>query len=126
MNNVTDISTARRKRYITNNVEEVRAEVKTILTSSELQDGDVAIHSVMLKDLDALADDMLVRKLALIHRKEADRRQWSAEEEAMAAEMEAAVYLAYRAGVPEEAIYELNDESLSEALGSAIRKVAGA
>lgn len=124
--NVTDINTARRKRYISNNVEEVREEVKNILTGAELADGDVAIQSVMLKDLDALADDMLVRKLALIHAKEAAIRNWTAEEAAIAAELEAAAYLAFRAGVPEEAIYELNSEPLSEALSSAIRKVQSA
>lgn len=126
MNSVTDISTARRKRFISNNVEEVRAEVQSILTTAELADGDVAVHSVMLADLDALTDDMLVRKLALIHKKEAARRQWTAEEEEMAAEMEAAAYLAFRAGVPEEAIYDLNDDALSDALGNAIRKVQSA
>lgn len=124
--NVVDISTARSKRYISNNVEEVRAEVTSILTGAELAEGDVAIQSVMLKDLDALVDDMQVRKLALIHRQEADRRQWAAQEQEMAAELEAAAYLAFSAGVPEDAIYELNSEPLSEALGSAIRKVQGA
>lgn len=124
MTNVVDISTARRKRYITANVEEVRTDVISALTSAELAEGgDDAIHSVILKDLDALADDMLIRKLALIHAKETAARNWNVQEAEMAAEMEAAAYLAYRAGVPEEAIYELNYEGLSDALSSAILKV---
>ena len=127
MNNVVDISTARRKRYISNNVEEVRAEVMAILTNKELADGgETAIHSQIVTDLDALSDDMLIRKLALIHAKEAAFRHWTIQESDMVAEMETAVYLAFRAGVPEEAIYDLDDESLSNALNSAIRKVAQA
>lgn len=122
MNNVVDIASARRKRYISANVEDVRNDVKNALTSVELTEGEDAIHSVMLTDLDALADDMLIRKLALIHAKEAAARGWNAQESEMVAEMEAAAYLAYRAGVPEEAIYDLNSEALSDALSSAILK----
>lgn len=126
MTNVVDFSAARRKKYIQGNVDEVRAAVRAELTHTEQADGELAIQSTMLKDLDALADDMLIRKLALIHAKEAAFRGWSAQESEMAAEMEAAAYLAYRAGVPEESIYDLNYEALSDALGSAIRKVQSA
>jgi len=127
MNNVVDFSAARRKKYISHNVEEVREAVKNAINPAELDsDGEEAVQAVMLKDLDALADDMLIRRLALVHAKESAHRGWSVQEAEMAAELEAAAYLTFRAGVPEEAIYDLNDEHLSDALTSAIRKVQSA
>jgi hypothetical protein len=123
--NVVSISTGRTRRTATRNIKDVQTEVQqAILGQSSLSDTNVAEHSVILNDLDALADDMLIRKLALIHRQEADRRSWTLEEETMAAEMESAVYLAFRAGVPEEAIYDLDHTPLSDALNRAIAKVA--
>lgn len=108
-------------------VGELFQEVKAILTAPRgSEDADLERQSHMLKELDELSSDMLVRKLALVHARQAAERAWTAEEEAIAAELEAAAYLAYRHGVPEEAIYDLNDESLSEALNSAMRKVANA
>ena len=107
-------------------VGEVLREVKAILTGpTPSEDVDLERQSHLLKELDELSSDMLVRRLALVHKRQAAEREWTAEEESIAAELEAAVYLAYRHGVPEEAIYELNDESVSDALASAMAKVAG-
>jgi len=126
MTNVVSINTARKRRSTSyNQIKEVQSEVQqAILGQCSLSDANVAEHSIILNDLDSLADDMLIRKLALIHRQEADRRSWTLEEENMAAEMEAAAYLAFRAGVPEEAIYDLDHTPLSDALNRAIQKVA--
>lgn len=104
----------------------VFTQVRDILTTPPNHDSEMEEQSRLLHALDELSSDMLVRKLQLAHRREADIRSWTAEEEKIAAEMEAAVYLAYRRGVPEEAIYDLDDEALSDALQSAMRKVAGA
>jgi hypothetical protein len=125
MTNVVSITTARKRRSTSyKEINDVQTEVQqAILGQRSLSDINVAEHSVILNDLDALADDMLIRKLALIHRQEADRRSWTLEEETMAAEMESAVYLAFRAGVPEEAIYDLDHTPLSDALNRAITKV---
>lgn len=124
MTNVVPIGSNKRTRRTNTNVSELQHDIScAIIDPKYLTEPKVAEHSRMLEDLDSLADDMLIRKLALIHRQEADRRAWTVEEEAMAAEMEAAAYLAFRAGVPEEAIYDLDHEPLSKALSSAIRKV---
>lgn len=124
MNNVTSISTMRRRRTTSRNIQSLQNDVKNaILNPDALDSGTVASHSVMLNDLSELAADVFVRKLAIVHEKEAARRNWTAREEELAAELEAAAYLAFRSGVPEEAIYELDCSPLSDALNAAIRKV---
>lgn len=127
MNNVTDISTARRKSYKTASIDSIKQEVKSTLSFEErVMNDEAASHSIILKDLDALAEDMLVRRLSLIHTKEAAARGWAIQEADMAAELEAAAFLAVQTGVPEEAIHELNYEPLSDALSSAQLKVQSA
>lgn len=123
---VVDISSRRRGSYQTAGIEELQQDVKAELQARNNTDGPDAGHSIILQDLHALADDMMVRRLALLHQQEADRRKWEAQEEEMAAELEAAAFLAFRSGVPEEAIYDIDFTPLSDALSSAIRKVAGA
>ena len=126
MGNVVSMTEGRTRRTTNRNIRNLQTEVaQSIMGQGSLSDANVAEHGRILEDLDQLADDMLIRKLALIHRQEADRRSWTLQEEEMAAEMEAAVYLAFRGGVPEEAIYELEHTPLSDALNEAIRKVEG-
>jgi hypothetical protein len=123
MNNIVDINSRRRRSYQTASIDQLQQDVKAELQAQNNADGPDAAHSIILEDLHALADDMLIRRLALIHQQEADRRSWATQEEEMAAELEAAAFLAFRSGVPEEAIYDIDFTPLSDALTSAIRKV---
>jgi hypothetical protein len=123
---VVDINSRRRGSYQTASVEQLQQDVKAELQAQNNTDGPDAGHSIIVQDLHALADDMMIRRLALIHKQEADRRSWATQEEEMAAELEAAAFLAFRSGVPEEAIYDIDFTPLSDALSSAIRKVASA
>lgn len=124
MNNVTSLDNIRRKRDTNRKISKLEQDVaQAIVNPRYLQDDIVSEHTRLLDELDALADEMLTRKLNLIHAKEAAMRAWELEEAQMVAEMESAAYRALRAGVPEEAIYDLDHEPLSDALNSAIRKV---
>lgn len=124
MPNVTSLDNIRQRRNIQRNIDELKRDVSCATVNPlYLSEPKVSEHTVLLEELDALADSLLIRKLALIHRKEATMRAWAAEEEAMASEMESAVYSAFCSGVPEEAIYDLDSEPLAEALNRAIRKV---
>ena len=125
MSNVVSIN-SRRVKGEPRTATEMFQEVKDILTKEPSTEPPAETQSRLLGELDDLSSDILLRKLQLIHRKQAEYRKWTAEEEEMAAELEAAAYLAYRHGVPEEAIYDLNDEALSSALQSAMTKVASA
>lgn len=77
----------------------------------------------MLEELDALAAEHMVKHLELAHKREAFERQMDAERAELDREIEHAAYFAFMAGVPEEAIYSLNDERLSDALNNAIATV---
>jgi hypothetical protein len=125
MSNVVSIN-SRRVKGEPRTATEMFQEVKDILTKEPSTEPPAETQSRLLGELDDLSSDILLRKLQLIHRKQAEYRKWTAQEEEMAAELEAAAYLAYRHGVPEEAIYDLNDEALSNALQSAMTKVASA
>jgi hypothetical protein len=125
--NVVSIETRRAQTRRRPSLTAIKDELTDFLTQPISQDeSQDAHHSEILRELDELSSDMLVRKLQIIHRKEAAIRGWTLEEQQIAAEIEAACYLAYRHGVPEEAIYDLNDEALSEGLQSAMNKLAGA
>jgi hypothetical protein len=121
--NVVDINSRRRGSYQTASIDQLQQDVKAELQAQNNADGPDAAHSIIVQDLHALADDMMIRKLALVHQQEADRRSWATQEQEMAAELEAAAFLAFRSGVPEEAIYDIDYTPLSDALTSAIRKV---
>lgn len=77
----------------------------------------------MLEELEALSSEHMVKRLELAHKREAFERQMSAELAELQQEMEHAAYFAFMAGVPEEAIYGLDDENLSDALNNAIATV---
>lgn len=124
--NVVDFNSRRRRTYQSASVEALQQEVKDTLLARNNTDGKDAEHSLILEDLHSLADDVLVRTLALVHAKEAARREWATVEEEIAAELEAAAFLAFRSGVPEEAIYDIDFTPLSDALSSAIQKAANA
>lgn len=124
MTNVVNLDSKRNSATKKLSHDELERQMHSVLFGPDADnDAESARHSNILDDLAALSSDQLVRKLQLIHRKEAARREWTAEEDAMAAEIEVAVYMAYTAGVPEEAIYDLDDKYLSDALSSAINKV---
>lgn len=127
MNNVVDINSKRRRSYATASIEQIQQEVQNVLTgTANGPDAEVAGHALMVDDLHSLADDAMLRKLKIIHDREATARNWTAQEADIAAELEAAAFLAYRAGVPEEAIYDIDYSPLSDALNRAISKVATA
>lgn len=126
MNNVINVNFQRRKSYQSASIEELQRDVAEILTSRNNTDGEDAAHSLMIEDLHSLTDDHMLKKLKIIHEREAAERSWTVQEAEIAAEMEAAAFLAYRAGVPEEAIYDIDYTPLSDALNRAIAKVQSA
>lgn len=127
MTNVVSIAGRTRRNYDKTDSHKLYQEVKDILTGPDsANETDMAIQSEQLRELEALSSNILYRRLKLRHRKEAAAREWATEEDSIAAEMEAAVYLAYAHGVPEEAIHDLNDEHLSNALQSAMTKAVTA
>lgn len=73
----------------------------------------------MLEELDALSTEHLVKLLELAHRRAKAERDFAAEEQELKAELEHAAYFAFMAGVPEEAIAEIDDRT-AEALSKAI------
>lgn len=77
----------------------------------------------MLEELNALSSEHMVKRLELAHKREAFERALAAEQAALDNELEHAAYFAFMAGVPEDAIYDINDERLSNALTEAISKV---
>lgn len=122
---VVDINSRRRGSYRTASIDQLQQDVQQELAATGGAGADAG-HSIIVQDLHSLADDMMIRKLALVHQKEADQRRWAEQEAEMAAELEAAAFLAFRSGVPEEAIYDIDYAPLSDALGSAIQKAAQA
>lgn len=79
-------------------------------------------HKRMLEELDALSSEHLVKLLELAHRRAKSARDFAAEEQELKAELEHAAYFAFMAGVPQEAIAEIDDRT-ADALSRAILRV---
>jgi hypothetical protein len=124
VNNVTPITKNAGRRQSTIDIGALANELRAELMKPEVLNASpvVADNERMLDELDALSSEHMVKRLELAHKREQFNR---AEAEALSelnAELEHAAYFAFMAGVPEEDIYRV-DNNTAEALSSAISKV---
>jgi len=92
-----------------------KPEKASVLTEQGRQD--------IIESLEEAGDEWRTTILALAHEQEKAQRTLRARIADADAELEAAVYTAFMNGVPEDTIYDINDERLSDALQSAMNKV---
>lgn len=77
----------------------------------------------ILESLEEASAEFRTKTLALRHEKERAAREFARQEAEFDTQLEAAAYTAFMNGVPQEDIYALDDERLSDALSFAIQKV---
>jgi hypothetical protein len=125
VNSVTNISQfkqARNARNISVSVlaQELRKELAQAQTTNA--PADLPGHDMMLEELEGVSTEHLVKLHMLALKRERFEREMAAEEAELKAELEHAAYFAYMAGVPEEAIAEIDDRT-ADALSNAQMKV---
>lgn len=121
MNSVTSIDQHRARRATRISVGDLERELRTDLRKPEILNVTPDANSLLIEEVEGLASEHCVKRLELAHRRERFEREMAAEEAELDAELEHAVYFAFMAGVPESAIYDL-DNRTADALSSAIRK----
>lgn len=121
MNTVTSIDQHRARRATRISVGELERELRVALRTPEVLNVTLDSNSILIEEVELLASDQCVRRLELAQRRERFEREMAAEEADLNDELEHAVYLAFMAGVPESALYEL-DTRTADALTNAIRK----
>jgi hypothetical protein len=122
---VTSISQYKNRRTArTISLSALQQELRAELTKAETLNApaDLPGHTMMLEELEGVSTEYLVKLHALAQKREKFERQIAAEEAELKAELEHAAYFAFMAGVPEEAIAEIDDRT-AEALSSAMMKV---
>jgi hypothetical protein len=125
VNSVTSIAKYKASRSARNiSVSALAQELRKELAKAETANApaDLPSHTMMLEELEGVSTEYLVKLHALAQKREKFERQIAAEEAELKAELEHAAYFAFMAGVPEEAIYEI-DERTADALGAAMKKV---
>jgi hypothetical protein len=125
VNSVTNISQYKQARTArTLSVSALAQELRKELAKAETLNApaDLPGHAMMLEELEGVSTEYLVKLHALAQKREKFERQIAAEEAELKAELEHAAYFAYMAGVPEDAIAEIDDRT-AEALSAAMLKV---
>jgi hypothetical protein len=105
-------------------VSDLAQQLKKELAKAETVNApaDLPAHAMMLEELELVSTDYLVKLHGLTQKREKFERELAAEEAELKAELEHAAYFAFMAGVPEDAIAEIDDRT-AEALSAAMLKV---
>jgi hypothetical protein len=125
VNRVTSISEFKQNRTARNiSVSVLAQKLRKELAKAETLNApaDLPGHTMMLEELEGISTEYLVKLHALAQKREKFERQIAAEEAELKAELEHAAYFAFMAGVPEDAIAEIDDRT-AEALSAAMMKV---
>lgn len=114
---------AHRKQNLTTFTNEELKEMIGLTDRSKPSGLNALGRQDIIESLEEAAAEYRTKLLEVSHARERAEREFARQESELAEELEAVAYTAFMNGVPQEDIYALDDERLSDALSFAIQKV---